>query len=327
MGELLNERRKSVSSRLAELKSGLKQAAAISSEKACVYVTGSFARGEASTHSDLDLFIVGDTVSGERKLLGLDEILLKADLIEATRKLKLPEFSGQGEYLIHHTLDALVHGLGRPEDDANNTFTARLLLLLESRPLLEENVYERCIREVVAAYWRDYEDHKTEFMPALLANDILRLWRTFCVNYEARTTTKPDRKKAKRKLKNYKLKHSRLLTCYSALAYLLAKWTTEKTVGPLDALEMARLSPTERLEWIPSVRDLAAARAHVDRIIEHYERFLADTDAHEEKLIDRFLDKAQSRELFQRANNLGNLMFQLIQSIGNGNDLHRLIVV
>src|SRR5271166_963726 len=70
-------------------------------DKACVYATGSFGRGEASTHSDLDLFIVGrrngrpgpDGKEGSQ-LKRLDEILIKADLIQAVRKLGIPEFSG-----------------------------------------------------------------------------------------------------------------------------------------------------------------------------------------------------------------------------------------
>jgi predicted nucleotidyltransferase len=327
MPKLLSARRQYVDSRLVDLRGQLKQAAALVTAKGCVYVTGSFARGEASQHSDLDLFIVGDAADGQRRLSGLDEILVKADLIEATRRLGFPEFSGDGEYLFHHTLEALVKTLGRPEDDASNTFTARLLLLLESRPLLEETVYKKFIEGVVTAYWRDYADHKNDFMPAFLANDILRLWRTFCVNYEARTKTQPDEKKAKRKLKNYKLKHSRLLTCYSALIYLLAKWTTTHTVSPLDAMTMAELTPTSRLEWLPTVAGLEGTGEGVGKILEYYERFLADTDQPEEALVRRFLDKKESSDLFKRANTLGDLTYQLIETIGKGNAFHRLLMV
>ena len=35
--------------------------------KACVYVTGSFGRGEASEHSDLDLFIIGKSDGTDKK--------------------------------------------------------------------------------------------------------------------------------------------------------------------------------------------------------------------------------------------------------------------
>jgi predicted nucleotidyltransferase len=200
MSEILEARRKDNQERLERLRQDLRSAEEMAGDSACVYLTGSFARGEASGHSDLDLFIVGRGARGQRKLPRLDEICIKADLIETTRKHGFPEFSGDGEYLVHHTKGDLVGTLGRPEDDASNTFTARLLLLLESKPLLCRAVYNDIIKDVVAAYWRDYEDHKASFMPAFLANDILRLWRTFCVNYEARTETDPVEKKAKRKV-------------------------------------------------------------------------------------------------------------------------------
>src|SRR5580658_2234467 len=64
----------------------------------------------------------------------LDEICIKADLIEVTRKLRIPEFSGDGRYLAHYSVHEFTKALGTPEDDVTNTFTARLLLLLESRP-------------------------------------------------------------------------------------------------------------------------------------------------------------------------------------------------
>jgi hypothetical protein len=73
-------------------------------------------------------------------------------------------------------------------------------------------------------------------VPAFLANDILRIWRTFCVNYEARTETEPAEKKAKRKLKNYKLEHSRLLTCYSALLRVFKDRTPMRSIAANECL-------------------------------------------------------------------------------------------
>jgi hypothetical protein len=96
-------------------------------------------------------------------LKNLDEICLKAELIDATRQLRVPEFSGDGEYLVHYSISQLIKTTGKPEDDVNNTFTARLLLLLESRPLIGEDVYADAIDEVISKYWGDYEDHKNEF--------------------------------------------------------------------------------------------------------------------------------------------------------------------
>jgi len=326
MGELL-DRRRSTDKRIERLRNQLRQAEKLALGKACVYMTGSFGRGEASQYSDLDIFIAGKDTNGIRVLKRLDEILLKADLIEATRKLNIPDFSGDGEYLQHYSVGQLVKTLGTPEDDAKNTFTARLLLLLESRRLLGESVYRHVIKQAIKAYWGDYHEHKNDFIPAFLANDILRLWRTFCVNYEARTSKEPAKQKAKRKLKNYKLKHSRLLTCYSSLLYLLAVYSSKKTVSPLDAFKMTELTPTGRLEWILNQGHCASAHTGVKELLRCYEAFLKGTDAPEEVLVERFMNAKTRREDLSAANKLGNLVFEILDAIGQRNLFHRLLVV
>jgi hypothetical protein len=264
---------------------------------------------------------------GKSRLRRLDEICIKADLIKVTRQLGIPEFDGDGRYLVHYSVHELTETLGKPEDDATNTFTARLLLLLESRPLLERTVYRQVTKEVIAEYWRDYEDHRSEFIPAFLANDILRLWRTFCVNYEARTKRTPASEKAKRKLKNYKLKHSRLLTCYSALLYLLAVHRRQKSVRQADALSMIKLTPTERLEWLRDQPYLSGARGTIKRLLDQYERFLETTNTGEAELVRRFMDKKTSAQYMKAASKFGDLMFDALTSIDNNSKFHRLLVV
>ena len=103
MGELA-KRRGETARRFAELIQHLKSTESLAAGKACVYATGSFGRGEASPHSDLDLFILGKCASAtnESLLKPLDAICVKADLIEVTRELKIPEFSGDGRYLAHY---------------------------------------------------------------------------------------------------------------------------------------------------------------------------------------------------------------------------------
>lgn len=327
MGELLDQRRAQTANRIKLLQAEVTRAEQLCRDAGCVYVTGSFGRSEASTHSDLDLFIVGLGTHKDPALSRLNQILVKADLIEASKKLKLPEFSGDGEYLTHHTVAELLETLGKPEDDARNTFTARLLLLLESSPLIGEPEYNRIVDDVIASYWRDYERNKNDFVPAFLANDILRMWRTFCVNYEARTQSVPPQKKAKRSLKNYKLKHSRMLTCYSGLLHLLALFSKNGTVSPTDAASMIRRTPTERLEWMVSQPELKEARSTLENLIEAYERFLSNTDASEDELVEKFLDKNIKKQYWKSSFEFGDLIFQAFSLIGNNNRFHRLLVV
>ncbi|QUS41154.1 hypothetical protein RPMA_21635 [Tardiphaga alba] len=248
-------------------------------------------------------------------------------MIRVTRELEIEEFSGDGRYLADYSVQDFTKTLGTPEDDVTNTFTARLLLLLESRPLVGEVVYRDVIEDVVDAYWRDYEDHKASFIPAFLANDILRLWRTFCINYEARTARVPADKKAKGKVKNYKLKHSRMLTCYSAILVLLAIFGREKTVSPADAVNMVLMTPTERLEWLLQQSELADAHVTIRQLLAQYEVFLKASNIGEAELVRQFQDKNVSHRYLDEAYQFGDLMFDALNQIGGRNRFHRLLVV
>jgi len=320
--------------RIQILHEKLSNAEGIAAGKACVYATGSLGRCEASVYSDLDLFIVSkmenEKLSGGKQqslLRRLDNIRIQADLIQVTRELNIPEFSGDGKYLVHYSVQELIGTLGKPEDDALNTFTARLLLLLESHPLIGEAVYKDVIEEVIAPYWKDFADHKADFVPAFLTNDILRLWRTFCVNYEANTSSEPTAENAKRKSKNYKLKHSRLLTCYSALLYLLAVYGRQNTVSLDNVVQMTQLTPTKRLEWLLEQNNIADARPAIQRLLDQYEAFLKTTNIPEKELIDKFQNKTTNQAYMAAANAFGQSMFDALTSIGKGSRLHRLLIV
>lgn len=336
----IDHRRKFTTGKIQQLQEKLSQAKEICGEKACVYSTGSYGRQEAGTDSDLDLFIVGLPVSTKdnrhdsfssrqdcRELTRLDEICLKAELISATKHLSLPEFDGDGEYLRHYTGEELVKHLGKPDDDMRNTFTARLLLLLESKPLLGANVYKSVIESVVVAYWRDYEDHKDDFAPTYFVNDVLRLWRTFCINYEARTETEPDEKKIKRRIKNYKLKHSRMLTCFSVLLSLLAEYRQKKTVNPKDLVDLVYKTPTERLESIIDCAELAESHDQVRTLLDAYDAFLKESSVDSEKLIELFSDDGKHKEYMVKAREFGDKMYESLNAVGGNSRLLRQLTV
>jgi hypothetical protein len=62
-------------------------------------------------------------------------------------------------------------------------------------------------------------------------------------------------------------------------------------------------------------------------LLGYYERFLADTDSPEDVLVERFLTSKKSDQPFSGANELGDLVFEIIEKIGQGNRFHRLLVV
>ncbi|PDS56380.1 hypothetical protein CO663_26340 [Rhizobium anhuiense] len=327
--DYLESRRTDTQARLKELQTELTDANGRLGNKACVYATGSFGRLEAGTNSDLDLFIVSKIgeVDGvvTSQLRHLDAILVKADLISAIRKLGIPDFDADGKYLGHYSVQQFTGSLGAPDDDANNTLTGRLLLFLESQPLLGAEAYSDIIDDVIASYWRDYSDHAEAFMPAFLANDILRLWRTFCVNYEARTERNPVEKKIEGKIKNYKLKHSRMLTCYSALLYLLGVFKLEGTVSPTHAKNMTQLTPTARLGWLLQQTEFKTIHSSTSQLLEKYAEFLEKTDRPKDELRADFSEN--SGEWMAGSYAFGDLMFETLSTLGEQNKFYRLIVV
>ncbi len=147
------------------------------------------------------------------------------------------------------------------------------------------------------------------------------------MNYEAGTERIPEEKKAKGKLKNYKLKHSRMLTCYSALLFLLATFGRHQTVSPADVVEMIRQTPTGRLEWLIKQQDLQSARPTLEALLNQYERFLETTNTPETELLRQFEDKEASRQFMDASYEFGDLMFDAINHLGRNNRFHRLLVV
>jgi len=281
-------------------------------QRVCVYTTGSFGRDDASRFSDLDVFIVSEeeNVTQNRLLTGLEEIELLASIVHTNRELSLPDIDADGGFLKVHQLSDYLVGLGKPSDDANNTFTGRLLLLLESKPLFGHEVFEKVRRECVDRYWNDYADHSDSFLPAFLINDILRFWRTLCVNYEAGSPKDPE----KRRAKNYKLKHSRLLTCFSAIVGLQAQYQKESTITPETAIETLSLTPLERLEHAKPAMHVSL-HDKIGELFNLYERFLVETDCSKQELYEKMRDPGYYKESLENARVFGDTMFSLLEGM------------
>jgi predicted nucleotidyltransferase len=331
MTHQLASRRSFSTTKTSSLLARLDEAKRLSAGKCCIYATGSYGRREAGEHSDIDIYIVGRVKEQNgvptAELSNLDEICIKADLIHGVKSIGLPRFDGDGRYLVHYPISQLTGKIGKQDDDYNNTFSARLLLLLESRALIGNDIHSECIDRIISSYWRDYEDHKSDFLPAFFINDILRLWRTFCVNYEANTGSETDYAKSKRKLKNYKLKHSRILTCYSAILMMLAIYNRHHAVSPDDVRNICRETPTERLQFLAQQADLASARSTLESLLEKYEQFLEVTDHAEEYLVDQIQKRKLGEDFLEKSYEFGEIMFKAVHEIGQGSKLHRIVVV
>lgn len=249
--DLLQHRRQYSENRLAEVRSKIAGIRELSEyPDLSIYVTGSYGRLEAHERSDLDLFFVSD---GEHQMDRTTKTLIDAELIKIARGMEFPPFSNDAQYLQIHLLKEMLEKLGGPEDDFKNLFTARMLLLLESRPVYGEEAYKRILTRIIDAYFRDYHDHTGDFRPLFLVNDILRFWKTLCLNYENRRNPSADRPgdKSKHHVRNLKLKFSRLLICFSTIIPLVAS----RSSSPKDILSLTEFPPLERLSTLTRTND------------------------------------------------------------------------
>ena len=97
------------------------------------------------------------------------------------------------------------------------------------------------MHDVIEHYLRDRKHINNSFKPLFLLNDILRFWRTLCLNYEV---IRHDKDKPWRK-KNINLKYSRMLTVYSTILAIIIK----KDIDHNNILSICSKTPIERISW------------------------------------------------------------------------------
>ncbi|MBX7461677.1 hypothetical protein [Qipengyuania huizhouensis] len=183
----------------------------------------------------------------------------------------------------------------------------------------------------MGGYFADFDENQKSFMPAFLFNDILRMWRTFCVNYEY------FRKKGGGdwRIKNLKLKYFRILTCFSAIAHILAKFSEYKTVSPDDVVETSRLTPVQRLtdlrdgKTFSTALNLAQITDQAGALLEDYSAFLELN--HKDKATALMDFEANEDQWRRKSHEFGARFAALLELIAGKeplqNPLYRSIVV
>jgi len=250
-----------------------------------IYCGGSLGRGEVGRNSDLDLFILSNNKKSDEH--HLDVLRLLSEVIRINSKLGFPEFSNDGQYLQVYSFPDMLKALGSPRDDNENLFTVRMLLILESKAVFNKNLYSQHIKNTLGHYFRDRKG-RSYFRPLFLLNDLLRYWRTVCLNYEL---IRDDPKKPWRK-KNINLKFSRMLTVFGTVLPIVAKPTAKIEF----LIDLVKCSPMERLARGLDILGDHTLKAEFRSFLSHYEKFLATKERMGTKLSidDATLDRTMS---------------------------------
>lgn len=300
----LSERFAHSKSFLEEIKKTALEDLGIEWNDVAIFAAGSLGRFEAGRQSDLDVFVLakhrGSINSNPNPISHLDEIRLFSKLIGINSKLKLPEFSGDGRYLKAHSVERVISSTGDANDDIENLFTTRMLLLLESQAIWNDKLRGEAIKSVLENYFKDGKG-KNNFQPLFLLNDILRYWRTLCLNYER------DRVTSKKWWKtNLNLKFSRKLTIFSTVLLIV----TEEAQTIEDFIRIADLVPLQRLA-------LAFDKLSDDSLLERFIKFLNDYESFlAAKSFNEVLSQTEDKriEFKSKADSFGMLIYDAFMS-------------
>ena len=308
----LTERNRRSGARLDQVRETLKGSEIVRDKPLAIFCAGSLARMEAGVKSDLDLFVIAEANGELHK--PLSQIPLLSELIAINKELDFPPFSNDGEYLKVYFMEDLKSRTGSRKDDSENLFTTRMLLILESQPIAHEHIYHKHLHAILELYYRD-QNPASPFKPIFLLNDLLRYWRTMCLNYEERRhdAGRPFRKK------NVNLKFSRMLTVFATVLPLIAQ--------PIDSVpKLASLCTKTPLERLASGLDLLGDEDLASRwpgILDVYEEFLSWKDGDD---VENFLTE-QAVTVNERANKLSAFLYDALTHSNVRDEFRRYLIL
>jgi hypothetical protein len=226
-------------------------------------VAGSLGRMEYGESSDCDLLVVLTDAAKQNPAIANDAY---ACVWYALEPLNLEPPKATGTFASptseQHLCDK--RNVGAPDEDLR-VLAKRLLLLLETQPVYDDQ-YDALVAGVVQSYAEGYVDKDPRKEWVFLLNDLMRYFRSLCVNYQWDFRIEPT----KWPLRNTKLRHSRL-AMYGGLLMLLGQCSLEKSDKITWLRSRLKMTPLERIAWTYATNE----DGRIGELLGYYEYFLA----------------------------------------------------
>lgn len=242
---------------------------------------GSWGRAEVTSGSDDDFMVLIDGPQRNEVEPSIDEVRGVLD--------RPPGPDGPfGDPVF---ADDLIQKIGLQEDH-NDNLTRRMLFLLEAVPQTAPEVFDDARDRLLGRYLD--ESVKPFRPPRFLLNDVVRYWRTICVDFAAKEREGPEMWG----LRNAKLRLSRKVLFSGGLLPVLGCSRFERKEIPEFLLEQFAIPPTDRIAASFLENDAADAGG---RALAAYDEFigLLDSDSFRSELHDVSRETAETSDEFE----------------------------
>ena len=228
-----------------------------SNDSILVGINGSYARREATSNSDADLFFLYD---GDNESKTQD---LQSSFLDSLSSSGYGKSASDGVFTRPLSISSIHETIGGLEDD-NRQLTQRMLLLLEGDWIYNPSLFTTTSEKLIEKYVSD--NLRQDQICLYLLNDIIRYWRTICVDYEFKVhnTNKPTN------LRLIKLRFSRKLLFFAGVLAVSATHGLSVDEKRKKLNDLFALPPIERLQHLVSQDSFPA--------LELYAEFLSSLD-------------------------------------------------
>lgn len=195
-----------------------------------VVLMGSWGRAEVTAGSDDDFMVLVRGYNADQAQPSVARVGAVLDHPPGPQRTFAAPVSSQN----------LVQNIGLDADD-NANLTRRMLFLLESTPVSGDDVYGRVRSEILDRYLD--VSVKPYRPPRFLLNDIVRYWRTICVDFAGKERQGPE----KWGLRNAKLRTSRKVLFASGFIPVLECFRFDLQQMRVFVEEQLSLPPIDRI--------------------------------------------------------------------------------